>query len=133
MSADSVIKNDMLMRQSSDLGVEENLLRDNSKANSNKNNSTASLITMDDSYVGVISFVCISLLVVTLLFRFKNPLQFYVKYTVYVCITMIYSMCCIPFTLLRPNNARNIEWVENFNRIPKSLGKNVTLFFIFQS
>ena len=133
MSADSVIKNDMLMRQSSDLGVEENLLRDNSKANSNKNNSTASLITMDDSYVGVISFVCISLLVVTLLFRFKNPLQFYVKYTVYVCITMIYSMCCIPFTLLRPNNARNIEQVEMFNRIPKSLGKNVALFFIFQS
>lgn len=43
-----------------------------------------------------------------LLFYIKTPIQFYVKYFTYVCITMIFSTCCIPVAMFRPNDPRNI-------------------------
>lgn len=55
--------------------------------------------------------VCISLLI-TVLFKFKNPLQFYVKFVVYFVMTITYSFSIIPLLLLRPNNCKNIEWVS---------------------
>ena len=114
MSAETLMKNDMLMRQSGDVGVDETsesagILSENFKALNSNKNSTASALPIDGSYLFIVSFIFVCLLTLVLLFRFKNPLQFYVKYTVYVCVTMIYSMCCIPFALLKPNNARNIE------------------------
>jgi hypothetical protein len=114
MSAETLMKNDMLMRQSGDVGVDETsesagILNENFKALNNNKNGTASALPIDGSYLFIVSFIFVCLLTLVLLFRFKNPLQFYVKYTVYVCLTMTYSLFCIPFTLLKPNNARNIE------------------------
>ena len=114
MSAETLIKNDLLMRQGSSVGVDETsesrLLDEKLKSfNENKNNSTASSMPIDGSYLFMISLLFACLLTLVVLFRFKNPLQFYVKYTVYACLTMVYSMVCIPYALLRPNNARNIE------------------------
>ena len=113
MSAETLMKNDLLMRQGSRVGVEEtsdtSLLNENLKSLNNNKNITASSMPIDGSYLFLISFCMAFILTLVLLFRFKNPLQFYVKYTVYVCITMTYSMFCIPYALLRPNNARNIE------------------------
>jgi len=44
-----------------------------------------------------------------LLFRFRNPLQYYVKFTTYFIVTMVYSASIIPLALLRPNDCRNIK------------------------
>jgi hypothetical protein len=48
-----------------------------------------------------------------LLFRFKNPLQYHVKFVTYFIVTMAYCVSIIPFTLLRPYNCKNIKLVLN--------------------
>lgn len=53
----------------------------------------------------LVTFLCVYFI----LFRFKNPIQFYVKFATYVIIVMVYSVLLIPFAIFRPNNARNIE------------------------
>lgn len=50
--------------------------------------------------------------ITTLLFKYKNPLQYYVRKTILFIITMAFSIMFIPLALLRPNNPRNIEWVS---------------------
>ncbi len=50
-----------------------------------------------------------------LLFRFKNPLQYHVKFVTYFIVTMAYCVSIIPFTLLRPYNCKNIKLVLNLN------------------
>ena len=44
-----------------------------------------------------------------LLMRFHNPLQFYVKLSVYVLLIMFYSVILTPISMLRPRNPKNIE------------------------
>lgn len=51
-------------------------------------------------------------LLITILFKYKNPLQFYVRFAVYFCLTMVYSLSIIPFLIFRPNNCKNVEWVS---------------------
>ena len=48
-------------------------------------------------------------LALVLLFKIRTPLQFYVKFGVYVVMTIVYSMFVMVFALLRPNNTKNIE------------------------
>ena len=45
-----------------------------------------------------------------LLFKFKNPLQFHIKYLTYVIVTMIISVLAIPLSLLRPFDLRNVRY-----------------------
>lgn len=55
--------------------------------------------------------LCFLALYITL-FKFKTPLQFYVKFATYSIISMTYSLVIIPFLFIRPNNCKNIEWVS---------------------
>ena len=111
MSADGISKNDLLMRQNSGLGESAGLLDENHKSNSQQMNTTNSVNALHDCSMCWLTFGFVCFLVLTMLFRFKNPLQFYVKFGVYFVMTMAYSICAIPITLFRPNNARNIEYV----------------------
>lgn len=69
-------------------------------------------VPVQESLVGwkTIAF-CIAL-ITTLLFKYPNPLQYYVRKTIYFIITMTFAICFIPLSLLRPNNPKNIEWVS---------------------
>lgn len=68
-------------------------------------NSSCCLLTT----IAILGFL---LLVVIILFKYKNPFQFYVKWSIYVCITMSYATLSIPFLCLRPNNSKNIQIVS---------------------
>lgn len=63
---------------------------------------------MTDWKIYALSFA----LLIIVLFKFKNPLQFYVKFAVYFWMTIFYSLSIIPFVLLRPGNPKNVEWVS---------------------
>lgn len=67
------------------------------------------LTTTTSSQSMLLSFVVCLLLFIVLLFNVKSPIQFYVKYAVYVCITMTFSLFTIPFAILRPNSPKNVE------------------------
>ena len=109
MSADTVIKDDLLMRQDTGLEVDEStgMLDEISKLN--RKNFTANMNAIAECSTCWFTLVIGCILVFTMLFKYKNPLQFYVKFSVYVVMTMIYAMCFIPIAMFRPNNARNIE------------------------
>jgi hypothetical protein len=42
------------------------------------------------------------------LFKLSTPIRYYVKFVVYVFLTMTVSLLLIPVLLFRPTNARNI-------------------------
>lgn len=58
------------------------------------------------------TYVACFILLIAVLFKFKNPLQFYVKFAVYFCMTMSFAIFALPFTMLRPTNSKNIEWIS---------------------
>ncbi len=49
-----------------------------------------------------------AILIYVCLFKFKNPIQLYVKYTTYVVITMMVALLFAPIAALRPCNPENI-------------------------
>ncbi len=49
------------------------------------------------------------MLLVGVLFRVKSPIQYYVKFVVYFCLTMFMALISMPFVCLRPCNPKNIE------------------------
>jgi len=49
------------------------------------------------------------LLLVVCLFKFRNPLQFYIKFGVYMAVTILYSTLFLPVFLFRPNSTKNIS------------------------
>jgi hypothetical protein len=53
--------------------------------------------------------ILILILLIIIGFIINNPLQFYIKYGIYVLITMIYSFIIIPICLLRPGNLGNAK------------------------
>jgi hypothetical protein len=54
-------------------------------------------------------FTILLALAIVLLFKIRSPLQFYVKFGVYIVMTIVYSIFVMFFALLRPNNTKNIE------------------------
>lgn len=51
-------------------------------------------------------------LLIALLFKIKNPLQYYIKFAVYFCVTMTVAFLMTPFVILRPNNPKNVELIS---------------------
>lgn len=54
-------------------------------------------------------FSILLLLIIILLFKLKSPLQFYVKHTIFIIVTAIYSIVIIPLILFNPRSTKNIE------------------------
>lgn len=60
------------------------------------------------------SLIAISIIFLYMvLFKVRNPLQFYIKYFTYVMVTMIISIIVIPLSLLRPFDLRNVRYIAN--------------------
>lgn len=49
------------------------------------------------------------LVIYVLLFKLKNPLQFYVKYGTYLILIMFVAIIMIPIAAIRPLNSKNVE------------------------
>jgi hypothetical protein len=54
-------------------------------------------------------YMILILLTIILLFKLKSPLQFYVKHSIFIIITALYSIIIIPLIMFNPRNTKNIE------------------------
>jgi hypothetical protein len=81
---------------------------DNNNSADNENNNGCCWLWLArqlDSH----KFTILLVLALVLLFKIRSPLQFYVKFGVYMVMTIVYSTFVMIFALLRPNNTKNIE------------------------
>jgi hypothetical protein len=60
-------------------------------------------------YLQASLILTVFILLVTVLFKIKTPLQFYVKFAVYSAISILVSIFILPILIFRPNNPKNVK------------------------
>lgn len=113
MSSDAGVKDEAIsLMRSTSLTDEQSFLNNENLEQIAKNKSNLTNMNIfGDSCSYCWSMMTVSvLLTLYILFKIRNPLQYYVKYLVYIMIVMVYALCIIPFTIFRPNNTKNIEY-----------------------
>ncbi len=117
MSSDAGVKDEAIsLMRSTSLTDEQTFLNNENLEQITKNKSNLTNMNIfGDSCTYCWSMMTISVnLTLYILFKIRNPLQYYVKYLIYIMIVMTYALCIIPFTIFRPNNTKNIEYDSIF-------------------
>lgn len=60
----------------------------------------------------IVASLIVVVIVISLLFIFENPFQYHIKFGIFLLIVFFYSIVIIPFAMLKPKDATNIEYVH---------------------